>query len=149
MTQLVTVPKSEWSPFFNRLSRALLGKWAEIEVASLDLGDQVIAEWIPMIGITYEEGNDLLDVSLDRMNHLILHPREVLAEEGSTGLTEHLRDRRGWCEANREAERTAHAPALTRAWAGEAIRERWRGCTKLKVSVAQSDVHIYGGGLLV
>jgi uncharacterized protein DUF5335 len=87
MTQVVTVPKSEWSPFFNRLSKALLGKSAEIEVVSLDLGDQVIAEWIPMIGITYEEGNDLLDVSLDRANHLIHHPREVLAEEGSTGLT--------------------------------------------------------------
>ena len=87
MTQVVTVPKSEWSPFFNRLSKALLGKSAEIEVVSLDLRDQVIAEWIPMIGITYEEGNDLLDVSLDRANHLIHHPREVLAEEGSTGLT--------------------------------------------------------------
>ena len=72
----------------NRLSiRTHLSPGPRLLVVSLDLGDQVIAEWIPMIGITYEEGNDLLDVSLDRANHLIHHPREVLAEEGSTGLT--------------------------------------------------------------
>ena len=32
------------------MSKALLGKRAEIEVASLDLGDQIAVEWIPMLG---------------------------------------------------------------------------------------------------
>lgn len=86
MSQLQTVPQPEWRPFFDRMSKALLGKWAEIEVASLDLGDQVIAEWVPMIGITYDSKDDLLDVALDRANHLIRHPREILAEQGPTGL---------------------------------------------------------------
>ena len=36
------------------MSKALLGKWAEIEVASLDLEDQIVAEWVPLLGITYE-----------------------------------------------------------------------------------------------
>jgi hypothetical protein len=81
MTRLVNVPQSEWQGFFDRMSKALLGKWAEIEVASLPLGDQIIAEWIPLLGITYDTKDDLLDVALDRSNHLIRHPREIVVEE--------------------------------------------------------------------
>jgi len=37
MANLRTVPRSEWTQFFDRVSKApLLGKWAEIEVASLE-----------------------------------------------------------------------------------------------------------------
>ena len=86
MAQLNTVPQSEWRPFFDRLANALLGKRAEIEVASLDLGDQIVTEWIPMIGITYDSRDDLLDVALDRTDHLIRHPREIVVEEGPEGV---------------------------------------------------------------
>jgi hypothetical protein len=37
------------------LSQGLVGAQAEIEVASLDLGDQIEAEWLPLLGITYED----------------------------------------------------------------------------------------------
>ena len=87
MSKLVTVPASEWRPFFDQLSKGLLGKWVEIEVASLDLGDQITAEWIPMFGITYDSRDDLLDVALDRIDHLIRHPQEIVVEEGPTGVT--------------------------------------------------------------
>jgi Family of unknown function (DUF5335) len=80
------VPQAEWRSFFDRMSKVLLGKWAEIEVASLDLGDQIVAEWIPMIGITYDSRDDLLDVALDRSNHLIRHPKEIVVEESELGL---------------------------------------------------------------
>jgi Family of unknown function (DUF5335) len=86
MAQALSVPPSEWRPFFDRMSKGLLGKRAEVEVASLDLGDQVIAEWVPMIGITYDSRDDLLDVALDRGSHLIRHPRQILVEEGPKGL---------------------------------------------------------------
>jgi len=87
MSKLVTVPPAEWRSFFDRLSKGLLGKWVEIEVASLDVGDQVTAEWIPMFGITYDSRDDLLDVALDRIDHLIRHPKEIVVEEGPTGVT--------------------------------------------------------------
>jgi hypothetical protein len=69
------------------MSRALVGKWAEIEVAAMDLGDTVVAEWIPMLGITYDSRDDLLDVALDRMNHLIRHPKDIVVEEDQAGLS--------------------------------------------------------------
>src|SRR5258705_8169633 len=86
MSTLLTVPHSEWQGFFDRMSKALLGKWAEIEVASLDLGDQIVAEWVPMLGITYDARDDLLDIALDRSSHLIRHPQEIVAEEAAIGL---------------------------------------------------------------
>ena len=86
MAQLLSVPKSEWRPFFDRMSKALLGKRAEVEVTSLDLGDQITAEWIPMFGITYDSRDDLLDVALDRVDHLIRHPKEIVVEEGPMGV---------------------------------------------------------------
>jgi AraC-like DNA-binding protein len=86
MANLRTLPRSEWRGFFDRMSRSLLGKWAEIEVASLDLGDQVVAEWIPLLGITYDSGDDVIDVALDRTNHVIRHPRDVAVEETPAGL---------------------------------------------------------------
>jgi hypothetical protein len=86
MAQLLSVARSDWRSFFDRMSKALLGKRAEIEVASLDLGDQIAAEWIPMLGITYDSRDDLLDVALDRFDHLIRHPKEILVEEDETGL---------------------------------------------------------------
>ena len=87
MSTLRVIPKTEWRSFFDRVSKVLLGKRAEIEVATLDLGDQVVAEWLPMLGITYDSKDDLLDVALDRLTHLIRRPREIVVEEGETGLT--------------------------------------------------------------
>jgi hypothetical protein len=86
MSALRSVPKTEWRSFFDRMSQALLGKWAEIEVAAMDLGNIIVAEWIPMLGITYESRDDVLDVALDRANHLIRHPKEIVVEEDATGL---------------------------------------------------------------
>jgi len=86
MSTLRNLPKSEWRGFFDRMSKPLLGKWAEVEVAALDLGDQIVAEWVPLIGITYDSQDDLLDVALDRANRLIRHPREILVEEAEAGL---------------------------------------------------------------
>jgi len=82
----VTIPHEQWRPFFDRMSKGLVGKWAEVEVASLDLGDQITTEWIPLIGITYDSRDDLLNVALDRANHLIRHPNQIVVDETAAGL---------------------------------------------------------------
>ena len=43
--------KRQWSTFLNGITRMLEGKRAEVKVASLRLGDQVEAEWLPLLGI--------------------------------------------------------------------------------------------------
>src|SRR6201981_3155251 len=75
-----TVDKRGWRGFFDWLSQGLLGARAEIEVASLDVGDQIEAEWLPLLGITYDDKDDVLEVALEGVDHLIYGPREVWAD---------------------------------------------------------------------
>ena len=81
-----TLEKQEWHGYFDRISRGLLGERAEIEVASLQLGDQIEAEWAPLLGITYDPKDDVLEVALDGLDHLIPRPRQIFVDEGLSGL---------------------------------------------------------------
>lgn len=78
--------KNEWKPYFDRVSKNLLGMRAQIEVAALNIGDQLAAEWVPMLGVVYDNKDDLLEIALDGLDHLISKPREIYVDEGETGL---------------------------------------------------------------
>jgi hypothetical protein len=80
------VDKNNWKAFFDTLTKSLAGKRAEVEVASLDLGDQIEAEWAPLIGISYDSANELVEVALEGLDHLILQPREVYVDYDVGGL---------------------------------------------------------------
>lgn len=86
MTTSRTIAQAEWRTFFDRLSDLVSGKEIEIEAASIDLGDQIVAEWVPLNGITYDANDDLIDVSLKGLSHLIRHPRQILVQEGAHGV---------------------------------------------------------------
>jgi len=75
--------KAEWHPFLDHLTKSLTGKRAEIEVASLAIGDQIEAKQLPLLGVTYDPKADIVEVLLDGVDHMIHHPRELyLDEEG-------------------------------------------------------------------
>ena len=80
------IDKAEWRAFFDVLSRGLIGARGEIEVAALSLGDQIEAEWLPLFGITYDAKDDLIEVALEGIDHLLRHPQEVWADSGAGGL---------------------------------------------------------------
>jgi hypothetical protein len=79
--------KPEWGPFLDAVSKLLEAKEAEIEVASLDLGDQVLAEWLPLLGITYDPKDDVVEVALAGFDHMIHRPREIYLDNGAQALT--------------------------------------------------------------
>jgi hypothetical protein len=79
--------KAQWRPFLDTVSKLLEAKEAEIEVASLDLGDQVQAKWLPLIGIAYDPNDDVVEVALDGLDHMIHRPREIYVDNGVGGLT--------------------------------------------------------------
>lgn len=81
------VHKSEWRRFFDPVSKMLVGKRAEIEVVGLAVGDQIEAEWLPLLGIAYDPKDDLIEISLDGLDHLIAHPQRVFVDFGAEGLT--------------------------------------------------------------
>lgn len=78
--------KKQWRTFFDGVTTFLEGKEAEIEVASLSLGDQVQAEWLPLLGITYDPKDDIVEVALEGLDHLIQKPREIYVEDGAQGI---------------------------------------------------------------
>jgi hypothetical protein len=80
------VAKNNWKAFFDTMTGTLAGKRAEVEVASLDLGDQIEAEWSPLVGIVYDPKNDLIEVALESIDHLILGPREIYVDFHVGGL---------------------------------------------------------------
>lgn len=79
--------KTEWHTYFDRLSRILDGKSAEIEVSSLEIGDQIEAESLPLLGIVYDPKSDVVEVLLEGLDHLIHRPSEIfIDEEAVVGL---------------------------------------------------------------
>jgi len=73
--------KPQWQAFLNRVSKALTGKRAEIEIGSLAIGEQIQAEWLPLIGLAYDPKSDQIEVALENLDHLISRPRELYFEE--------------------------------------------------------------------
>jgi hypothetical protein len=78
--------KAEWRPFLDGISKLLEAKEVEIEVASLSLGDQVQAKWLPLHGVTYDSKDDMVEVAFEGLDHMIPHPREIYVQEGAAGL---------------------------------------------------------------
>ncbi|MGZ5201345.1 MAG: DUF5335 domain-containing protein [Telluria sp.] len=79
--------KSTWQKYFDTLSKIVVGKQAEIEVASLRLGDQIEAEWVQFLGVSYDPKGDELEILLEGLDHLIPKPREIYVEGGPAALT--------------------------------------------------------------
>ncbi len=79
--------REDWGPFLGYLSKLFEGRQAEIETSSLALGEQVEARWLPLIGLTYDPKDDVIDFALDGLDHLIHKPREVYIDEGVEMMT--------------------------------------------------------------
>jgi hypothetical protein len=73
--------KAVWHPYFDRVTKTLDGKLAEVEVDSLKMGGQIEAEWLPLIGIVYDPKNDIVEVAMEGIDHLIHKPREVFVDQ--------------------------------------------------------------------
>lgn len=80
MTKTIKLERSAWKSYFDNISRRLAGKQVEIEIASLDIGSQIAAEWLPMLGVSYDEKDDLLAIMAEGLDHMIRHPHEVFVE---------------------------------------------------------------------
>jgi len=74
------IKKSDWEAFCASVSQAIEGTNAEIEVASLALGDQIESSWAPLIGITYDPEDDIFDIALEETDHIVSEPKELMAD---------------------------------------------------------------------
>ena len=83
-----SIEKADWAAFCAAVSKALEGSRAEIEVESLDLGNQVEKDWAPWIGITYDPKDDIIDIALeDDVDHIVNHPQELVADIDNVNIS--------------------------------------------------------------
>ncbi|MDB5699071.1 MAG: uncharacterized protein JWN69_1875 [Alphaproteobacteria bacterium] len=80
------IDRSGWSPFFDSFTRTLSGMRAEVEVASLDVGDQITADRAPLIGITYDDRDNLVEIALGGVDRLVYEPAEIYVDYDVGGL---------------------------------------------------------------
>jgi len=83
--------KAAWQPYLDNFSKALTGTRAEIEVASLSIGDQIEAKWLPLVGLVYEPEEDVVEIILEdedheSIDHIVHHPQEMYLDYGINGL---------------------------------------------------------------
>ena len=82
-----TLAKPEWKSYCDRISKGLTGKRAQIEVTGLRIGDHIAAKSLPLLGITYDSKDDLLEIALEGLDHLINKPLAISVDDGPEGLT--------------------------------------------------------------
>ena len=96
MTRVPTVeiPRDQWLPYFNDLSKRYSGWGVTLEVLGPgDLGDQPAAQGPPLQGLSYEkagsEAGDILvevgDAGFPYEVHHVDHPRRVLVTDSDPG----------------------------------------------------------------
>jgi hypothetical protein len=68
------------------VSAGLIGKRAEIEIASLEFGVQIEARWVPVMGLTYDPYDDSIEILLEGIEHIVSHPREIYVDYGPGGI---------------------------------------------------------------
>ncbi len=86
-----TIEKTDWAAYLNRVSKELGACLAEVEVAGLDIGDQIEAEWVTLAGMSYDPKDDVVAVDLvsqdDKpVERLVNKPVELVADETVEGL---------------------------------------------------------------
>jgi hypothetical protein len=83
------LPRETWRTFFDELSEHLGTVEATVEVAGRDVGAQVAAERLILVGISYDENDDVLVVALDTgpgergaFEHLVDRPQRIYVALG-------------------------------------------------------------------
>jgi len=82
-----SIDKEDWASFLQWVTQGLAGGQAEIDVLALNIGAQVEARAVPLLGLAYDRKDDLIEVALEGLDHLIHRPRELTAHEEEDGLT--------------------------------------------------------------
>jgi hypothetical protein len=62
----IEIPKENWHEFFNDLSKRRFGWTTRIEILDKDTGDQILADGLPLNGVTFEErsGKSVIALSI-------------------------------------------------------------------------------------
>ncbi len=74
----VILDRENWDKELTWLWKKLDGKEVMVEVEALNLGDQIEAEHVPLRGLSYDPKDDVVQVWVEGVDHLIHHPQKIM-----------------------------------------------------------------------
>jgi len=77
---------TEWHAYFDGVTKLLAGKHAFVVADSPALGDQEVAEDVPLLGISFDPKDNALEFAFKGLDHLVYNPKEIYVEEVGLGL---------------------------------------------------------------
>jgi hypothetical protein len=84
------LPRDAWNDYFDAFSKTKgdTGRidYAEIRVFSPDDGALQETRWLPLLGLTYDPKDDLLDIAVAGLDHLVGHPQTIWVDEAGGRL---------------------------------------------------------------
>ncbi|HET9986270.1 MAG TPA: DUF5335 family protein [Longimicrobiales bacterium] len=90
MANTKPIPRERWTEYFDAFSKKFLRdetpEAATVRLLSDALGDQDAVRDKQVIGITYDHKDNLLDVALEGIDHVVYHPREIRVAEEPNGF---------------------------------------------------------------
>jgi len=78
--------RGEWDRFCSFASRYLIGKRADIETLSSDIGRHLSVDRAPIHGVYYDPNRDVIEIWLTDISHRIHRPREIYVDDLPYGL---------------------------------------------------------------
>jgi hypothetical protein len=91
-----SIDKNQRKEFFDQLSKKMQNQQVEIEVAGLEIGDQIEEAWCQLQGVFYDPKKDMLTINAPDFEHSILKPQDVISlEEGNAIKAVVIKDANG------------------------------------------------------
>jgi hypothetical protein len=78
---LTRIEKPDWQPFFDRVSDALGARSADMDIVGPQVGSQVAARHVALLGLSYDSRSDAVAVIGEDLEHNISHPREINVDQ--------------------------------------------------------------------
>jgi hypothetical protein len=80
------VQRSQWQPFFDRISAALGAKSVDVDIVGPGIGSQSEARRVLLTGLSYDAKDDVFAVIAEQIEHNISHPRAINVDEDLDSL---------------------------------------------------------------
>ena len=75
--------KPEWQSFCDRFSKASLANPSAKAIAWLAVNKEVVAAWMPLLGISYDPKKDDLEINLRDLDHWVRQPLTICVDFGT------------------------------------------------------------------
>jgi len=88
------IPREQWTAYFDAFSKRFLRdgtpESATVEILSRELGAQEAMHNIRVLGVSYDHRDQVLDIALEDVDHLVLRPTEIWTVEQPNGFVSEI-----------------------------------------------------------